>query len=89
LLQQDFIPACSNTRWCGDITYIRTKAGWCYLAVVMVAVVMDLFSRRVVGIAISSSPDAERVCRALNNALETRHYAVRQWHSGYRHITLS
>ncbi|OTA14142.1 transposase OrfAB, subunit B [Xenorhabdus vietnamensis] len=34
---------------------------------------MDLFSRRVVGMAISSSPDAELVCRALNNALETRH----------------
>ncbi|PHM28757.1 transposase (fragment) [Xenorhabdus innexi] len=68
LLQQNFAPACPNTRWCGDITYIRTKDGWLYLAVVM-----DLFSRRVVGMAMSTSPDAERVCRALNNALETRH----------------
>ncbi len=68
LLQQDFIPACPNTRWCGDITYIRTEAGWCYLAVVM-----DLFSRRVVGMAMSTSPDAGLVCRALRNALETRH----------------
>ncbi|WP_374050736.1 IS3 family transposase [Xenorhabdus taiwanensis] len=68
LLRQHFAPACPNTHWCGDITYIRIKAGWSYLAVVM-----DLFSRRVVGMAISSSPDAELVCRALNNALETRH----------------
>ncbi|MBC8950050.1 integrase-like protein [Xenorhabdus ehlersii] len=35
--------------------------------------VTDLFSRRVVGMAIASSPDAELICRALNNALETRH----------------
>ncbi|WP_230578418.1 IS3 family transposase [Xenorhabdus bovienii] len=66
-LQQHFAPASPNTRWCGDITYIRTQEGWRYLAVMM-----DLFSRRVVGMAISSSPDAELVCRALSNALETR-----------------
>jgi putative transposase len=33
--------------------------------------VIDLYSRRIVGSAISSSPDAELVCRALRNALET------------------
>ncbi|PHM66593.1 transposase OrfAB, subunit B [Xenorhabdus sp. KJ12.1] len=68
LLRQCFAPACPNTQWCRDITYIRTKVGWSYLAVVT-----DLFSRRVVGMAIASSPDAELICRALNNALETRH----------------
>ncbi|WP_416777218.1 IS3 family transposase [Xenorhabdus budapestensis] len=68
LLRQHFAPACPNSQWCGDITSVRIKAGWSYLAVVT-----DLFSRRVVGMAIASSPDAERVCRALNNALETRH----------------
>ncbi|OTA14550.1 transposase OrfAB, subunit B [Xenorhabdus vietnamensis] len=68
LLRQQFAPACPNPHWCGDITYIRIKAGWSYLAVVT-----DLFSRRVVGMAIGSSPDAELVCRVLNNALETRH----------------
>ncbi|WMV71595.1 IS3 family transposase [Xenorhabdus griffiniae] len=68
LLRQQFAPVCPNTHWCGDITYIRTTEGWCYLAVVT-----DLFSRRVVGMAIASSPDAGLVCRALNNALETRH----------------
>ncbi|WP_422646058.1 IS3 family transposase [Xenorhabdus kozodoii] len=67
LLRQQFAPVCPNTHGCGDITYIRTTEGGCYLAVVI-----DLFSRRVVGMAISSSPDAELVCRALNNALETR-----------------
>ncbi|MDE1476899.1 DDE-type integrase/transposase/recombinase [Xenorhabdus bovienii] len=47
------------------------------------AVVMDLFSRRVVGIAMSASLDAELVCRALSNALETRHREGRLiFHSG-------
>nr|UVN17728.1 Integrase core domain protein [Xenorhabdus vietnamensis] len=68
LLQQHFAPASPNTRWCGDITYIHTREGWRYLAVVM-----DLFSRRVVGMAMSTSPDAGLVCRALRNALESRH----------------
>ncbi|CBJ79313.1 transposase (fragment) [Xenorhabdus bovienii str. Jollieti] len=57
-----------SIQWSGDITSIRIKEGWRYLAVVI-----DLFSRRVVGMAISSSPNAELVCRALNNALETRY----------------
>jgi len=42
LLQQDFQPSAPNRSWAGDITYIRTKAGWRYLAVWI-----DLFSRRV------------------------------------------
>ncbi len=67
-LKQQFSPNAPNTQWCGDITYIRIRDGWCYLATVI-----DLFSRRVVGMAISVSPDAELVCRALSNALETRH----------------
>ncbi len=68
LLKQQLSPDAPNIRWCGDITYIRIRDGWCYLATVI-----DLFSRRVVGMAISASPDAELVCRALSNALETRH----------------
>jgi transposase InsO family protein len=44
LLQQEFAPPAPNRCWAGDITYIRTTAGWRYLAVWI-----DLFSRRVVG----------------------------------------
>ncbi|MBF2043495.1 hypothetical protein HTQ60_21015 [Yersinia pestis subsp. pestis] len=45
--------------WSGYISYIKVNGGWCYLALVI-----DLYSRRIVGSAISSSPDAELVCRA-------------------------
>jgi putative transposase len=44
LLQQDFTAEGPNERWASDITYIKTRQGWLYLAVVL-----DLFSRRVVG----------------------------------------
>jgi len=47
LLQQEFSPAAPNRCWAGDITYIRTTAGWRYLAVWI-----DLYSRRVVGWAL-------------------------------------
>ncbi|GGY12594.1 transposase [Litchfieldella qijiaojingensis] len=49
--------------WCGDITYVWTGVSWSYLAVVL-----DLFSRRVVGWAMSSRPDADLVVKALDHA---------------------
>ncbi|EDT8879104.1 IS3 family transposase [Salmonella enterica subsp. enterica] len=67
LLKRQFAPESANRVWCGDISFIRVCGGWCYLALVI-----DLYSRRVVGHAMSSSPDAELVCRAMRNALETR-----------------
>lgn len=67
LLKRQFKPSEPNRVWSGDISYIKVNGGWCYLALVI-----DLYSRRIVGSAISSSPDAELVCRALRNALETR-----------------
>lgn len=67
LLKRAFSPVMPNQAWCGDISYVRINGGWCYLAVVM-----ELNSRRVVGSAISDSPDAELVCRAMRNALESR-----------------
>ncbi|OCQ51234.1 Integrase core domain protein [Photorhabdus australis subsp. thailandensis] len=66
-VRREFIPGEPNTLWCGDISYIRTGKGGSYLAVVM-----DLYSRRVVGWAMSSTADAELVCRALRHALEMR-----------------
>ncbi|MEB3331513.1 MAG: IS3 family transposase [Synechococcaceae cyanobacterium] len=67
LLQQDFSPLTPNRAWAGDITYIRTTAGWRYLAVWI-----DLYSRRVVGWAMRSIMVAALVLEALNRALGHR-----------------
>ncbi|PJX12645.1 hypothetical protein CWI66_16605 [Halomonas sp. 141] len=56
-----------NQVWCGDITYIWSGQRWSYLAVVL-----DLYARRVVGWAMSSSPDADLVVKALDHAWEQR-----------------
>jgi transposase InsO family protein len=53
--------------WAADITALWTRAGWCYLAVVL-----DLGSRRVVGWAVRASLEAELVTTALHVALATR-----------------
>jgi transposase InsO family protein len=57
--------------WVGDITYIRTWEGWCYLATVI-----DLASRRVVGFAVAEHMRASLVCDALRMALLARHPAA-------------
>ena len=44
VLNRDFAPTAANVAWVSDITYIRTWTGWLYLAVII-----DLYSRRVVG----------------------------------------
>ena len=67
LLQQEFTPAAPNRCWAGDITYIRTTAGWRYLAVWI-----DLYSRRVIGWAMGASMEATLVLEALNRALGHR-----------------
>ena len=56
-----------NQVWCGDITYIWAGSRWVYLAVVL-----DLYSRRVVGWALSNKPDAALVVSALDRAYEQR-----------------
>jgi putative transposase len=56
-----------NKVWAGDITYIPTKEGWLYLAVVL-----DLFSRKVVGWAMSKRIDAELALDALRMAFALR-----------------
>ena len=56
-----------NRKWVGDITYLWTTAGWVYLAVVL-----DLFSRKVVGWSVSASPDAALILAALNQAVTLR-----------------
>ena len=56
-----------NRVWAGDITYLQTKEGWLYLTVVI-----DLFSRRVVGWSMSASMQAKLVSDALRSALQDR-----------------
>jgi len=67
LLERRFSPVAPNQVWTGDVTYIRIKGGWCYLAVVL-----DLFARRVVGFAVSDSPDSVLTAKALQMAYQTR-----------------
>lgn len=67
LLNREFNPAGPNHAWTSDITYIRTQSGWLYLAVVM-----DLYSRKVIGWAMAPTMPAELVCRALRMALNAR-----------------
>lgn len=66
-LDRDFTALAPNQKWVGDITYLWTEEGWLYLAVVI-----DLFSRKVVGWALDSRMTAELVCRALRMALKSR-----------------
>ena len=66
-LAREFTVERPDQVWCGDITYIWTGQCWSYLAVVL-----DLYARRVVGWAMSSSPDADLVVKALDNAWEQR-----------------
>ena len=68
VLQRDFTSPAPNRRWVSDITYVWTWAGWLYLAVVL-----DLFSRRVVGWAMDSRLDTESLTlNALHMALRNR-----------------
>lgn len=68
LLNQDFVAKEPNQRWVADFTYVDTKEGWLY-----VAAVMDLFSRRVVGLAMSDRMKDDLVIAALQQALIHRH----------------
>ena len=67
VLNRDFAPIAPNQVWTGDVTYIRTKACFCYLAVVI-----DLFSRNIVGFAMSDSPDSRLTVEALKMAYTVR-----------------
>lgn len=66
-LQRQFNVQTPNQVWCGDITYVWTGTQWAYLAVVI-----DLYARKVIGWAISLSPDSELTIKALNMAYSLR-----------------
>jgi putative transposase len=69
LLAQNFNVTESNTAWVGDITYIRVKQQWLYLAVIL-----DLHSRKVIGWAFAVRINARLVIDALKSALRHRGY---------------
>lgn len=66
-LNRAFQPTAPNQVWCGDITYVRMAGQWAYLAVVL-----DLYARRVVGWSLSTTPDTALVAQALRRAIESR-----------------
>jgi transposase InsO family protein len=67
LLQQDFMASEPNRKWAGDITYVWTREGWVYLAVIM-----DLYSRRVIGWSLSNRMKQDLALRALDMAVAIR-----------------
>ena len=67
LLDQQFTADAPNQKWVADITYLPTATGWVYLAVVL-----DLFSRKVVGWQLSTSLATSLVSAALRQAIELR-----------------
>ncbi len=66
-MNRDFSPAAPNQVWTGDVTYIRIKGSWCYLAIVL-----DLYARRVVGFSVLDSADSVLTAKALQMAYHTR-----------------
>jgi transposase InsO family protein len=67
LLARQFTAAAPNQVWLADITYVPTEEGWLYLAVVL-----DLFARKVVGWAMASTMPQELTLAALRMAITNR-----------------
>ena len=68
LLQRNFKASKPNEKWVSDITYIKVKGGNVYLAVIM-----DLFSRQVIGWAMDETMPTELITEAFNMAVAKRH----------------
>ena len=66
-LDQNFTVEAPNKVWASDISYVFTEEGWLY-----VAVVMDLFSRRIVGLSMGDRLETDLVMKALKQALYRR-----------------
>lgn len=69
VLARDFEAQKVNQKWAGDITYISTKEGWLYLAVII-----DLYSRAIIGWSMSTCLKKDLVCNALTMALFRRKF---------------
>jgi len=79
VLQRDFSAKASDSVWCADITYLRTAAGWVYLAAIL-----DVATRMIVGWSMASHMRTELVEAALKNALASRASASRLVHHSDR-----
>ena len=67
LLNRDFHADQPNQKWAGDISYVWTREGWLYLAVIL-----DLHSRRVIGSSVSNQMKRDLAIRALKMAVALR-----------------
>ena len=67
LLNRDFTCSKANEKWAGDITYLWTTEGWLYLAVVL-----DLYSRRVIGWSMNERMTKKLACDAMQMAIDQR-----------------
>jgi transposase InsO family protein len=67
LLDRHFMADRPNQKWAGDISYVWTREGWLYLAVIL-----DLHSRRVIGWAVSNRMKRDLAIRALKMAIALR-----------------
>ena len=67
LLNQNFNPVAPNQVWAGDVTYLKTGEGWMYLAIVM-----DLYSRRIVGWHLDKRMTTDLVSKAMMKAYNLR-----------------
>ena len=67
LVHQQFTVPAPNQVWVGDVTCIATQEGWLYLAILL-----DLYSRRIVGWSAGAHPDTDLVLEALNRASSDR-----------------
>lgn len=69
LLERNFVAQKPNEKWVSDITYLQTTEGWLYLAMIV-----DLYSRKVIGWSMGEVIDAKLVCDALTMALWCRKF---------------
>ena len=74
LLRGDFTTSAPNEAWVGDITYIRTRQGFLYLAFVL-----DLASRRVVGVSVAPHMKAPLVADAIREPIEPGAASFKVW----------
>jgi len=76
ILGRKFQASAPDQKWVGDITYLQTREGWLYLAVVI-----DLFSRQIIGWSMSESLSKDLAVDSLEMALEQRGVAPELFHS--------
>lgn len=81
LLDRQFYPERPDSVWAGDVTYIATEEGWLYLAVIL-----DLYSRRVIGWATADHLRSELTIQALEMALKRRRPAQSLLHLSDRGV---